>query len=66
METFVVISLILLLIVVQHLANWIYRKAADAPFFDSLYMLVFTTILYGIATYCLLKYIILWGYPILK
>ena len=64
MQTFAFIVLIALLIALTHTHNYVlrlvFRQAGnDAPIF----MFVFSVI-YGAVGFLLIKYIILWGYPL--
>lgn len=66
MQYFAVIILILLLIVVTHLHNWAFREINENSSTNDEGMAhVFLLALYCGAAIILLKYIILWGYPLI-
>lgn len=59
MITFSIICLIFLLLALTHLINWMWRLNNSDP--ETVGMKLFATVLYGVALYFLLKYIIIWG-----
>jgi hypothetical protein len=62
MEIFAVIVLVFLIIVITHLHNWVIRvllKEGNSP---ALFVL---TLFYALCMHFAVKYLILWGYPLI-
>lgn len=63
MQIFAFIVLIVLAISLTHFHNWIIRKTMED--FDGFPALVIVSIFYVVAMILIIRYIILWGYPLL-
>ncbi len=68
MNIFAVITLAILLMVLTHFQNWLCRKLTeDFTTNDSegdVGILVFANIMYLVAVFFIVKYIIIWGQPL--
>ncbi len=69
MNVFAVITLAILLMVVTHFQNWLCRKLTEDFTSNNhsegdLGILVFVNIMYLVAVFFIVKYIIIWGQPL--
>ena len=61
MTVFAIICLVVILLVGQHLINWMWRAIGDT---ESPVAIVATFLILIISVVCI-RYIILWGYPVI-
>lgn len=65
MQTFAVIVLIAVIIVLTHIHNWVIRNIYKSTSDIAAFMALFATIVYAIIMVFAFKYLILWGYPLI-
>ena len=65
MQTFAFIVLIALLIALTHTHNFVLRKLNEKPAEEVGGLIFMSSVVYCVIMFFLLKYIVLWGYPLI-
>jgi hypothetical protein len=65
MQGFAVIMLVILMVLATHFHNWVVRMAVYDHDDGGIVTLIIVTALYLIGMYFGIKYVIIWGYPII-
>ena len=64
MQTFAFITLVVILLALTNLVNWVVRILASKNANDTEMLIFVVCALYGLISFFVLKYIIIWGHPL--